>query len=137
MKENTANAYQKVLYPSICLLINGIINVVFNVFLILSSLPTLRQARYIHIADQAERMGYLVGVLTVPMIAFINIGIAPLIIYGAVQMMNLRSYKFSRVAALLTLIPLTSSCCVFGIPIAIWSLFTLGKAEIQSSFNEQ
>lgn len=136
-KESKASAYKKVTYPSICLLINGIINGMFNLMIIISSIASLKETMNTRIADEAERLGYFAAAIVIPVVAIINIMIAPIIIYGAVQMMNLKKYKLSKIASVLTIIPLTSSCCILGIPVGIWGLVTLRKAEVKSSFDEK
>ena len=56
-----------------------------------------------------------------------------LLIFGGVQMRNLKSYGVAIAACVIGMLPCTSCCCV-TIPIAIWTLTILMRPEIKSSF---
>ena len=70
-----------------------------------------------------------------PMVGLLSLIAAPVIIYGAVQMYTSKSYTMARLAAVLALIPLTSLCCVPGIPIGIWAFFVLSQPEVRAAFS--
>ena len=56
------------------------------------------------------------------------------VLYGAIQMKNLKNYGTARAAAMVAMIPLLGPCCILGIPFGIWAFVTLGKPEVQSEF---
>jgi len=66
--------------------------------------------------------------------AFLSLVLAPLVIYGAVQMMGGRKYGLSKAAAIVSILPLTSCCFLVGIPIGIWALVVLGKPDVKAFF---
>lgn len=85
--------------------------------------------------NDAERIGYLTSTVATYGISLLSLVVAPLIIYGAVQMMHGKNYKMAKLAAILVLVPLTSCCFLAGIPIGIWSLVVLSKADVKAVFN--
>ena len=125
--------------PAIGVLVTGCLNGALAIFTLASgilrltgligkeSLPT----------DQAERIGFLVGTIGSYCIALISLLLAPVIIYGAVQMMNGRKAGLSKIASILAIIPLTSCCFIVGAPFGIWALIVLAKPEVKELFQKQ
>lgn len=62
------------------------------------------------------------------------LGLDGLIIYGALQMMKLKSHGLALGAAVICVIPFLSPCCVLGIPFGIWALVVLAKPEVKQAF---
>jgi len=56
------------------------------------------------------------------------------VLYGAIQMKNLKNYGTARAAAFVSVIPLLGPCCVLGIPFGIWALVTLGRPGVKDQF---
>ena len=129
----------KIRTPAIGVLVTGCLNGALAIFTLASgilrltgligkeSLPT----------DQAERIGYFVGTIGSYCIALISLLLAPVIIYGAVQMMNGRKAGLSKIASVLAIIPLTSCCFIVGAPFGIWALIVLAKPEVKELFQRQ
>jgi hypothetical protein len=86
-------------------------------------------------ADEAGRIGFFIGTFLGYGVAFIGLIIAPVIIYGAVQMMSGKSYKLAKTSAILAIIPFISCCFVIGIPFGIWALIVLNKPEVRAFFS--
>jgi len=55
---------------------------------------------------------------------------ALLMIYGGIQMVQLRSYAWSIAAGILGIV----SCSLIGLPLGIWALIVLTKAEVRQAF---
>jgi serine/threonine protein kinase len=55
---------------------------------------------------------------------------ALLMIYGGIQMVQLRSYAWSIAAGILGIV----SCSLIGFPLGIWALIVLTKAEVRQAF---
>lgn len=87
-------------------------------------------------ADESYRAGYRMGYMIALVAAFLSLVLAPVVVYGASRMMKLTSYKMSRAAAVLALIPCTSCCFLVGIPMGIWALIVLNKPEIRQAFDQ-
>ena len=56
------------------------------------------------------------------------------VIYGSVQMMQLRSLTWARAANIISVIPCLSACCLLGIPFGIWGLVLLNDPGIKQHF---
>lgn len=69
-------------------------------------------------------------------LSFVELVLDGLIIFGALQMRNLKSWGLSMTAAVLAVIPLcpTGCCCIFSMPVAIWALVILNKPEVKAQF---
>ena len=59
------------------------------------------------------------------------------VLYGAIQMRNLRSYGIARMAAVVCMIPLLGPCCIAGIPFGIWAFLALGKPGVRAAFDSR
>jgi hypothetical protein len=58
-----------------------------------------------------------------------------IVLYGALQMRQLKSFGLAMAAAIIAMIPCaTSCCCILGLPVGIWALVTLNKPEVKSAF---
>jgi hypothetical protein len=67
--------------------------------------------------------------------SIITMLIAGLILFGALKMKKLESYGWAITASILALAPCLSPCCLVGLPIGIWALVVLSKAEVKSAFH--
>jgi hypothetical protein len=56
------------------------------------------------------------------------------VLYGAIQMRNLKSYRTARAAAIVAMVPLLGPCCLLGIPFGIWAFVALGKPGVRDAF---
>lgn len=57
------------------------------------------------------------------------------VLYGAVQMKNLKNYRLAKTASIVAMIPLIGPCYILGIPFGIWAFVTLEKPGIRQSFS--
>ncbi len=58
------------------------------------------------------------------------------VIYGAIQMKNLRNYRAAMTAAIISMIPMLGPCCILGIPFGIWALIVLMQPDVKAHFAE-
>jgi len=86
-------------------------------------------------SDQAEKMGFMIGTIGSYIVSLLSLALAPVIIYGAVQMMQGKKPGLAKIAAILAMIPVTSCCFLIGIPVGIWSLVVLAKPEVKAIFS--
>jgi hypothetical protein len=56
------------------------------------------------------------------------------ILYGANCMRNGVNKKMSMTAAILSVIPCTGPCCLFGIGVGIWALVLMNQPNVSSAF---
>jgi hypothetical protein len=120
---------------AICLIITGTLNAGLGVLGVISGLTQMRNpANRSAMDSEAERLGYVTGQFGGLLVFFLNIVVAPMIIYGAVKMISGLSYNWARTASVLAIIPLTSCCFLIGAPIGIWALIVLNKPEVKLFF---
>ena len=56
------------------------------------------------------------------------------VIAGAFQMLKGRNFGLAMAAAIISVIPCCSSCCIIGIPFGIWALIVLNDPQVKASF---
>jgi type IV secretory pathway protease TraF len=120
--------------PAIGLIIVGALNALSALVLILGRLVSLVKGPDKVITDEDRRLGYMVAIIFFPIVSLISIVASPIIIFGGIQMLGARRYSIALWAAMLALIPLTSVCCIPGIPIGIWALIVLRHPEVRAAF---
>src|SRR5262245_36318166 len=123
--------------PATALIIAGSLNGMIGLLALLGGLLRLSGivgSEELPVND-AERLGYISSTVITYGISFLSLMLAPLIVYGAVQMMRGKNYRMARVAAILAINPFTSCCFLVGIPIGIWALVVLRKPEVKAAFN--
>jgi hypothetical protein len=82
--------------------------------------------------DKADAVG-VVLVLGMMVAALLRIGLSGLSIWGAWQMLQLRSHAWARSAGILAVIP----CCYinpFLIAVGVWTLIVLSQPEVKAAF---
>lgn len=57
-----------------------------------------------------------------------------IIIAGSASMLSMRYYPLGFIAAVLTMIPGTSACCLLGLPLGIWAIVVLVRPEVRAAF---
>lgn len=127
---------QKLKGPAIGLIVAGSVNGMVSLLALLGGLFRLGGGMGPETvpSDEAERFGYYAGTFGSYGIALLSLIVAPLVVYGAVQMMSGRKYALARASAILSVVPLTSCCFVVGIPLGIWALVVLAKPEVKALF---
>ena len=123
-------------WPAIGLIIVGVINACSGVVLILGRIASIVKGREPVITDEDRRLGYMFAIIFFPIVSLISIVASPIIVFGGIQMLRARRYPVALWAAILALIPVTSVCCIPGIPIGIWALIVLRHPEVRASFEE-
>ncbi|MGI8735030.1 MAG: hypothetical protein ACR2LM_17215 [Pyrinomonadaceae bacterium] len=121
-------------FPAIGSIIVGALNALSGLVLILGRLVSLVKGPERVITDEDRRLGYMVAIIFFPIVSLISIAASPIIIFGGIQMLRARRYFIALWAAILALVPLTSVCCIPGIPIGIWALIVLRHPEVRAGF---
>jgi hypothetical protein len=122
---------QRVNAPSIGLLaagvVSGIGSLIWLVMLVFFSAL---------IFSDRDSQDALIGIgIWIP-IVLIRLALDGLVIYGALQMRQLKSWNLSLAGAVAASIP-CSFCCVITIPLGIWAIVVLLNDEIKQSFAAQ
>ena len=82
----------------------------------------------------ANMMAEMSGTMGI-VIKAIGILVGILIIYGSIKMKKLESYGLAITVSILAMLPCLSPCCCLGLPIGIWALVILSKADVKKYFS--
>jgi hypothetical protein len=128
---------QKLRGPATALILAGSLNGMIGLLALLGGLMRLSGigGRESLPVEDAERIGYMTSTVVTYSMSLLSLLVAPVIVFGAVQMMKAKNYRAARIAAILVIIPFTSCCFLVGIPMGIWALVTLGKPEVKAAFS--
>lgn len=123
--------------PSILLIVFGAISVLYSVYGLIGGGNEAQIAQALSDPKLPPEAKKIMQMMLGPGVKVINLffmALSGLMIFGAVQMRNLKSYGLAIAACVIGMIPCTSCCCV-TLPIGIWTLTILMKPEIKSSFS--
>ncbi len=124
--------------PGILFMVFGGLAVLYSLMNVVSS--GINQAQIQQILDdpnlpsEAKNLiRTLMGPLT-KVFALLGLGIGGLLIFGGLQMRNLKSYGIAMAACIIGMIPCTGCVCCLTLPLSIWTLTILTRPEIKASF---
>ena len=86
------------------------------------------------VSGQRQTLGYLVGTFVGYGAGVASLLVAPVVIAGGIALLQGKRPGLVRTAAILAMIPVTSCCCVVGIPIGFWILQLLKKPDVEAYF---
>lgn len=66
---------------------------------------------------------------------FVSLALNALAFWGSLCMLNAKRHGLAITAAILTMLPVTSPCCLIGLPIGIWALVVLNRPGVAAVFN--
>lgn len=133
---STSAATDQVNGPAIGLIITGALNIVLAVVRGATMLAGIGMSTFQGTGNaDAEKM--VAGFMGTFGIAFCIVGVLGglFILFGGIKMRKLESYGLCMAASIVAMIPCLSACCLIGLPIGIWSLVILSKAEVKSVFH--
>jgi hypothetical protein len=84
-------------------------------------------------AQAKEAISFMAGAGS-KIFGLLGLAMSGLMVFGGVQMRNLKGYGVAMAACVIGMLPCTNCCCV-TLPIGIWALTILTKPEIKSSFS--
>ncbi len=111
--------------------------------------PTDRDSRYAKRRLKGPSLGLILlalvsllffgtSILSLPpsvaLLVLVNLFTSLIILIGALQMRNLKSYSLALGTAILSTIPFCSPMVWLGIPFGIWSLVVLADRDVRGSF---
>jgi hypothetical protein len=136
--DDQAAALSKVSAPAICLIVTGGLTVAFWLLSIIGGALGLdeqyaRASRANQPPEVQRMMENIRGPMTL-VIRVIGLAIGGFIIFGGIKMKKLESYGVCIAASIIALLP-CSFCCLFGLPIGIWSLVVLNSTDVKNYFS--
>jgi len=124
-------AGNRVAGPAISLCAIGVLNVVYQIFNVLSVL--LKLGRGVD-ASEYSGLAYYIGARPSIVFSMLTVGISVAIVLCAIKMKNLESYAMALLGSFLVLIPCFFPCFVLGLPLGIWSLAVLNEPGVKAAF---
>ncbi len=125
--------------PSILLMVMGAIGVLFALYGVITggggnqdqlaqvlndpNLPPGAKAFFTSLAGASRGLNFVGMVLDVVMVV------------GAFQMRNLKMFPLAIASCIIAMLPCGGCCCLFGLPIGIWALTVLLRADVKSQFS--
>ena len=131
-----ADVSKRLRAPAIALICLGGVNILSGVVLLLGRLANIIKGNEPVITDEARRLGYETATIYFPLVSLLSIAAAPILIVGGIQMLKRRRYSLAMLAAILAIVPVTSVCCIPGIPIGIWALIVLLNRDVKAAFQD-
>jgi hypothetical protein len=142
----TVDASGKVTIPAIGLMISSILGLLLDIADLILPSTKLMQSFLAGIAQQNDnpQLNQMVAQMSNAGHSAFAIGndifqiiIEILIFAGALKMLKMRSYHFAYAAAIMSVIPCITSCCVWplGLIFGIWAMIVLSKPEVKSQFS--
>jgi len=121
--------------PAIFLLVLAILDVLASLMGI--SFVALNQTlpMFFHMPAEGLELQQKISLLFSLPAYIVGAVIALVRVIGALKMMKLQSHGFAMTAAILTLIPCGTCCCLLNIGAGIWALVVLAKPEVKSAFH--
>jgi hypothetical protein len=139
----SAGAQSLVNGPGIAMLVIGILFALISAFGVLANLLGWSLGSFGaagqqgNIPPQFEKMvQQMSGGLGV-VFAVVQLALSGLFIFASLKLRKLESYGLVMTAAILCMLPCftPSCCCVFGLPVGIWTLVVLSKPEVKAAFH--
>jgi hypothetical protein len=131
-------AQEAVNVPSLLLMVFGAIAVLLSIAnMFTSNVNAEQMAELMSNPDIPEGIKNFLTTLTGPVSKVMNLfsaGISFLMVFGAWQMRNLKSYPLAITACIVGMIPCQNCCCV-TLPVGIWALTVLMRPEVKSAFS--
>jgi hypothetical protein len=140
---SAASAQSHVSGPATAMLVIGILFALVSAFGIVANLVGWslggfgQGAQGANIPPQMQRMMENMGGTLGVVFAVVQLALSCFYIFASTKLRKLESYGLVMTAAILCMLPCftPSCCCVFGLPIGIWTLVVLSKPEVKSAFH--
>jgi hypothetical protein len=123
--------------PAIALIVVSVIGLVgMTIYFVFTMIGLASGVNAIPAAvDEAERVGQAIGYFGVVVIFGLNILLQLLILAAGICMLKRKHYTVCMMGTITAGIPcLGSSCCVLGIPFAIWAFVILLNQDVKATF---
>ena len=150
MSEQTPPS-EKVRAPGILLAIYGALSIVAGLFGIVISLVgmPMQQQLLESFAESGQQLppalapllesGLLGAAGAIGIVLdLVKTALSGFVLWGGLQMMKRRNHGACMGAAIVAMLPCTGAgcCCVLGLPIAIWALMVLNRADVRAAFGQ-
>lgn len=114
--------------PATCLLVHGILIILFS---ILTPILFLIGSAF---ANRSEKEAFYGWAIMSGCNGVLSLALAIFIVLGGLKMRSLQSYGLAMAGSIIAMLALPPCCCLVGIGIGIWSLVVLNNPEVKSAF---
>jgi hypothetical protein len=134
-------AWSLVMPPAICLLITGVFGLLADLAQVTYALLSKPGAALANAdpndpwAQFQERLQQGATGPAAVVMGAVFAAVSFLVILAAIQMMRLRMHGFATAGTDLAMMNLVNCCCLFGLPVGIWTLVVLSRPEVRSAFH--
>lgn len=145
--DRSARIKARVQAPAICLIVLGILNLFWALYLIVNGVAWAAAPDFLinaqkNLSPAFENSGatreeqQMQGIVVSFPLAFLALLSSVLSILGGFRMLSLRSYPLSICGAISAMVPCLScmACCGVGEAIGIWALIVLVNEEVKAAF---
>lgn len=123
----------KVQGPAIFMIVAAAIGAAFCLLSLFLNIFSTGLVAMVSESGEEQAFNLFTGVTGI-FINIVELGVAGFIVYGALQMKDLKNHAMAMVAAIISMIPCVSPCCLIGLPAGIWALIVLSKPEVKAAF---
>ena len=124
--------------PAIGLMVTGGLGIglgLLNILMTLAGAGGVNEAQLEQMPEEwADAMRALSSTGGGIVFGLIGLALNGFVLYGGLQMKNLRSRGMAVAASIVALVPCLI-CCLLGWPFGIWSLVVLNKPEVKQAFS--
>ncbi len=125
----------KVSTPATLLMVSAIVSLLFNIGNIGLQLLGIGFQAASHHGHHSGMEALFTGSISI-VFASMAVLIQGVILYGSFQMQQLKGYTLSMVAAVMAVLPCSSLCCLFSMPVGIWAIIVLNDREVSEAFKQ-
>jgi len=125
-------ALGKVRGPAIGIKVTAVIGAIFSVLGLALNVLGIGGGMASGGGDEAMSMmmSGTVGIIS----SLVGMGVAVFLWIAAGKLQRLESYNLCLVAAIAAMVPCISPCCFIGLPIGIWAIIVMSKADVKQAF---
>jgi len=121
---------QKLKIPAIGLIVVGILNVLIGLFFLFRAIKiAYLGVVFQNFTTEQEKFAFQIGFYGVIILGILSLVVAPIIIYGALEIMRGVKTGAAKLSPILAMIPITSFTFFFGIIFGIWVLILMRKSR--------
>lgn len=130
--ESYENAKRRLMPPAICLIVVGAVGLVIDAFRIVVLIVQLAATGAAAMAGPFGDEMVMAAIAVMSLASSIVWG--ALVLYGGVQMLRMRRFGLVVTGCIFAMLPCFDGCCIFGLPIAIWSLVVIFDETVRRHF---
>lgn len=135
-KGGGADALAQLKAPAICMLIVSCVSILAMLIDLVMRIININAGNVPVFGDNpAAEQGAIVGAYVGAGVDVLNLIAQFVVIAGCMAMLKGRGKSIASMAAVLSMIPCISGCCILNIPFGIWAFIVLKKPEVDQALD--